>query len=435
MIISAINGVTPIRENQTRKNQAIRVEDSNSKPIIEQSNGTYGKALIGIQNGKKSPSFGIDPFILGYLAIYAGVIGAAVYQGNRQEKQRLEEEARLKQETQNEINQISKQLRVSYEEAAKYHSEFLGLAAIPLTNDGHEIGLNAVQGYGVEKYRLAVDLIAPLAGKQFSDRYICINNKIPNGVLLYGPTGGGKTYMAEKVCEHLRYLGIKVEDVELNGNNHAQNVRNIKQAFAKAEEHFKETGKYTVINFKDDVDNFFMDRTNHPECIKEVRAMLSCADKCAQRGAVWIGAANNPKLMDSAILRPGRADLKLAIGDMKDFAVGDMIKYTLYKYDEQESTKDFDYSKVTKYLRDNLLVFTPAELELFISQAKNHKIVPTQNINADMVIAEIQRYSLNDFPSLNETIQKRFESDKKYIQSLDEDQPKPKPNKNKKNNI
>ncbi len=419
MIISAINGVTPIRGNQTRKNQSAKILYTLQKPNIEQSNGSCGKAQVGMSNGKKSPSFGIDPFILGYLAIYAGVIGTAVYQSNRQEKQRLAEEERIKKETEDSIKQISKDLRVSYEEAEKYHCGFMNLAAIKPTNDGHEIGLNAVQGYGVEKYRLAVDLIAPLAAKQY-DRYISYHSEIPNGVLLYGPTGGGKTYMAEKVCEHLRYLGIKVEDVELNGNNHAQNVRNIKQAFAKAEENFNKTGKYTVINFKDDVDNFFMDRIDNPECVKEVRAMLSCADKCAKRGAVWIGTANNPKLMDSALLRPGRADFKLAIGDMKDFAVGDMIKYTLFKYDEQESTKDFDYAKVIQYMKDNLYVFTPAELELFVSQAKNHKIVPEQNINADMVIAEMQRYSLNDFPTLNERMQQRFEENKKYMQSFDE---------------
>lgn len=420
MIISAINGANHIRTNQIKQNQPLKVENTISQPNIEQSNGSYGKALIGIQKGRKSPSFGlIDPFILGYLVLYAGIVGTAVYQGNRQEKQRLEEEARVKQETEDSINQISKDLRISYEDAKKYHYGFMNLAAIKPTNDGHEIGLNAVQGYGVEKYRLAVDLIAPLAAKQY-DKYISYHAEIPNGVLLYGPTGGGKSYMAEKVCEHLRYLGIKVEDVELNGNNHAQNVRNIKQAFAKAEENFNKTGKYTVINFKDDVDNFFMDRIDNPECIKEVRAMLSCADKCAQKGAVWIGTANNPKLIDAALLRPGRADFKLGVGDMKDFAVGDMIKYTLYKYDEQESTKDFDYSKVTKFMKDNLYVFTPAELELFVSQAKNHKLVPGQKINADMVIAEMQRYSQNDFPTLNERIQQRFEESKKYMQSFDE---------------
>ena len=37
-----------------------------------------------------------------------------------------------------------------------------------------------------------------------------------------------------------------------------------------------------------------------------------------------------------------------------------------------------------------------------------------------MVIAEMQRYSQNDFPTLNERMQQRFEENKKYMQSFDE---------------
>ena len=54
MIISAINGVTPIRGNQTRKNQSAKILYTLQKPNIEQSNGSCGKAQVGMSNGKKS---------------------------------------------------------------------------------------------------------------------------------------------------------------------------------------------------------------------------------------------------------------------------------------------------------------------------------------------------------------------------------------------
>ena len=263
-----------------------------------------------------------------------------------------------------------------------------------------------------------MDVIAPVIAKS-KGQYLGYRGKVPNGVLLYGPSGGGKTYMADKVCEHLKYFDVPVENIELTETNHAKNVRDIQNAFKNAEENFKNTGKITVINFTRDVDNFFMDRRNHPECVKEVRALLKCMENCAERGAVWMGTANNPQMIDAAILRPGRTDVKLPVGDMQDFAVGDMIKYTLYKYDEQKSSEDFDYQKLVDFMKDNTLTFTPAELELFVNQSINHKLAPSQAVTADMVIAEMQRYSQNDFPTLNDEMKKRFADDKSYMDSID----------------
>ncbi len=421
MKISAINGLNPTKVNKksfvnfNRENKGQYTSNAINMP-----NDNYGKAQIGL-NKKYNPSFGFDLFTLGmigYALLYAGILGAGVYQTNLDEKKRAEESRKLEQETQNSINSISQKLNVSYDEAKDYHYSFLRLADIPFQNNGHERGLNAVQGYGVEKYRLSMDVIAPIVAKS-KDQYLGYNGKVPNGVLLYGPTGGGKTYISDKVCDHLKYLGLPVEDIELDENNHAKNVRNIQNAFKKAEETYNQTGKITMINFKQDVDNFFLDRRNHPECIKEVRALLKCMENCAEKGAVWIGTANNPQMIDSALLRPGRTDVKLPIGDMQDFAVADMIKYSLFKYDEKESAKDFDYQKVLDNMKDNLLVFTPAELELFVIQAINHKLAPSQHLSADMIIAEMEHYSQNDFPTLTEEMKQRFKEDKIYMTSLE----------------
>ncbi len=428
MNISAINGINtikanPIQANNTvQKNTAIQKEENqNNKNSIPLSN--YGKAMLGL-NKKYNPSFGFDLFTLGmigYGLVYAGVIGLAVYKTDLDEKRRAEENERLTQQTEDSINSIEKELRVTRKQAEEYHYNFLRQASIPLKNDGDEIGLNAVQGYGPEKYKLAMEVIAPIVAAS-KDKYCGYSKGIPNGVLLYGPTGGGKTYIADKVCEHLDYLGIPVVSVELDESNHSQNVRNIQKAFAKAEENYKNTKKITVVKFEQDVDNFFLDRRNNPECIREVRALLKNAEKCADRGVVWIGTSNNPQMMDAAILRPGRTDFKLAIGDMEDFAVSDMIKYTLYKYGEDISAQDFDYKKVIDMLKDNSLAYTPAELELFVSNAQKHKKDPEEKITAEMVMDEISEYQKNDFPSLSEEIKTRFVDDINYIAYLDQEE-------------
>lgn len=429
MRISALNGT---KYNSVIKTQLLKPKNSielSRENNIQKASGNYGQAQINI-NKQYNPSFGMDPVtlaaIIGYALFYAGVVGAGVYQTNLDEKKRAEEQAKIEKETNDSITGISQRFRVPFEEAKKYHYSFLRLADIPMTNDGNEIGLNAVQGYGVEKYKLAVDLIAPFVA-QSKGEYLSYSKQLPNGVILYGPSGGGKTYMADKVCEHLRYLGMKVSDVELSETNHSQNVRTIQKAFADAQENYEKTGKLTLINFTQDVDNFFMDRRNHPECLKEVRALLKCGDKCAQKGAIWIGTANNPQLMDSAVLRPGRADLKIAVGDMEDFAVSDMIKYTLYKYGEQSSAESFDYQKIIDTMKEDMLIYTPAELELFVSRAINHKIIPDQPVSADMIIAEMKTYNKSDFPTLTDEMKRRFKEDREYMEKLDI--PKSKPRK------
>lgn len=421
MIISAINGInqtTPIR--RTDKSSKDNLNNTIQEKELERPLSNYGKAQIGIN--KSNPSFGFDAFtlgLIGYFLIYAGLIGASVYQTNLDEKTRKKEEERLAQETAASIDNISTKLHVPYQEAREYHYDFLKVAEIKPTNDGNEIGLNAVQGYGIEKYRMAMDVIAPIVAKN-KDVTLEYTRQIPNGVVLYGPTGGGKTYMAEKVCEHLAHFDVPIEDVDLDENNHAKNVRNIQNAFAKAEENYKKTGKITVINFKQDVDVFFLDRRNNPECIKEVRALLKNSENCAKRGAVWIGTANNPKMMDAALLRPGRTDVKVGVGDMEDFAVADMIKYTLYKCDEKQSSKDFDYPKVLDTMKKEAMVFTPAELEMIVTQAKANKPKSSVPVTADMVIAEMIRYTQDDFPTLTDEIKQRFSDDKEYIASIDE---------------
>ncbi len=418
MKISALNSAGYIKNNklnQIQSKKEVIFNNQSDKVSLPLSN--YGKAQIGLHK-KYSPSFGFDPATIALILIYAGVLGAGVYKTNLDDKKREEEEKRIQQERENSINGISKKLNVSYEEAKDYHYSFMRLAAIPPSNDGNEKGLNSVQGYGIEKYRLSMEVIAPIVAKS-EEKYLGYDGTVPNGVLLFGPTGGGKTYMSDKVGEHLRYLGLPVEDVELSESNHSQNVRTIKESFKKAEDRYKETGVLTLINFKQDIDNFLLDRRTHPDCIKEVRTALKCMENCAQRGAVWIGTSNNPQMLDSAILRPGRTDVKIPVGDMEDFAVADMLKYSLYKYDEKESAEDFEYEKVLESMKENMQVYTPAELELFVNQAKNHKLSHNQLITADMVIAEMNRYSQNDFPTLNEKTKQRFKEDKDYIENLE----------------
>ncbi len=361
------------------------------------------------------PSFGLfDPatIIAGGILISA-FIGAA-YQTDREDKKREEEQRRIREKRIEDINSASQKMNITREEAANYVDTFLSYASIKPSNDGHEKGMNAIIGYGYEKYRLASELICPIIAKErhFSDA------KIPNGVLLYGPPGGGKTYIAAKVTEHLDELGVNTLNVDLEHGKYSENTEKIKDAFKQAEEYYKKTGYYTVINFVHDIDNILIDRNLNPKAMEQVGAFINCSEDCAKKGAIWISTANNPKLIDKAVLRPGRTDVKIPIGEMQNFEVADMIKYALYKHGEKESAVDFDYKKVTDTIRKNNLKYTPAEYELFIKKAKFYKPLSEKYITADMFINIMSEYNQTDFPTLDKEVRKKFKSDQKYVNSI-----------------
>ena len=201
--------------------------------------------------------------------------------------------------------------------------------------------------------------------------------------------------------------------------NHVKNVRAIESAFETGYYNYQKTGKYTVINFEQDLDNYFLDRAEHPEGVKEVRALMKHAENCAKKGVIWIGTANNPQEIDSAIIRAGRTDIKMAIGNLKNFAVSDTIKYLLYKYGEKERADSFNYSAIVDFMNETNSVYTPAELELFVSKAIQHRMSEKQTLNEDMIISEMLEFNKNDYPSINPETEKKFETDKTYISDLE----------------
>ena len=131
----------------------------------------------------------------------------------------------------------------------------------------------------------------------------------PNGMLLYGPPGCGKTYFAEKFAEesHFNYMVVNGSDV---GSTYIHGTQGkiaalFKEAEAKAP---------TVLCF-DEFDSFVPARggeaaRHRPE---EVNEFLSQLNNCAQRGIFVIGTTNRMDMIDPAVLRKGRLDLLVEV--------------------------------------------------------------------------------------------------------------------------
>ncbi len=339
-------------------------------------------------------------------------IANTTYKSNIDEKNRKKTEEEVKKQEQENIKKLSQKMKISIKDAQKYHDNFLSIAMIKPTNNGHEKGINAIMGYGIEKYNLAMDFLTPIISAQNTQDEQA-KKVVPNGLLLYGPGGSGKTYIMDNLCDHLREFGVEVKEIIFD-ENHEKNANNIRKAFIEAEENFKNTGKYTIIKFPEDIDNKFTKRNISTNYLEEMGSFLYKADNCASRGAIWIGTANFPQQIDKSVLR--RASLKMPIGNMQDFEIGDMIKYSILNFKDKKTADNFNYQKVVDCAREIKQDFTPYEYKTFVQNTLNSY----GTITADKVIEKIKETMDNKFATLDEDTKNQFKNDQEYIKMIDE---------------
>ena len=161
----------------------------------------------------------------------------------------------------------------------------------------------------------------------YPDLYAEHRLSAPKGILLYGPPGCGKTLIAKAVAnsiaQKLKHLTGKevrgyflhVKGPELLNKYVGESERQIREVFAKAKE--KASNGYPVIVFFDEMDALFRTRgtgissdvesTIVPQFLAEIDGVESLRD------VIVIGASNRQDLIDPAVLRPGRLDVKVKI--------------------------------------------------------------------------------------------------------------------------
>ena len=150
----------------------------------------------------------------------------------------------------------------------------------------------------------------------------------PKGILLYGPPGCGKTLIAKAVAnslakkvaeltgnEGVRSYFLNIKGPELLNKYVGETERQIRLVFQRAREKAEEG--VPVIVFFDEMDSLFrtrgtgissdMESTIVPQLLAEIDGVE------ALRDVIVIGASNREDLIDPAILRPGRLDVKIKI--------------------------------------------------------------------------------------------------------------------------
>lgn len=166
---------------------------------------------------------------------------------------------------------------------------------------GESYGFGAIAGMDELKEILYNDVIRALDEQELYKSY---GLTIPNGLLLYGPPGCGKSFFAEKLAEEAGYNYIEVKPSSLASIY-------VHGAQEKIGELFNEARKEapTIINFEE-FDALVPKRegnTSHHQS-GEVNEFLAQLNNCGKDGVFVIASTNQPILIDPAVLRTGRID-------------------------------------------------------------------------------------------------------------------------------
>ncbi len=163
------------------------------------------------------------------------------------------------------------------------------------------LGFDAIAGMQVLKDILYNDVIRALNEKELFEKY---GVTIPNGMLLYGPPGCGKTFISEKFAEEVgfNFLQLKPSDIKSKYVNATE--EQIGEIFKEAIE------KAPTIIFIDEIDAVVPNREGnlHHMNASAVNEFLAQMSNCSEKGIFIIAASNRPEKIDPAILRTGRID-------------------------------------------------------------------------------------------------------------------------------
>ncbi len=168
-------------------------------------------------------------------------------------------------------------------------------------------GFSAVAGMDSLKEKLRNEVIDILADREGAARY---GLEIPNGMLLYGPPGCGKTFIAERFAEETAsfYRLVKSSDLASTYLHGAQ--EKIAALFDEARRNapailcFDEFD--ALVPRRDDISN-----ASHSA---EVNEFLSQMNNCGKDGVFVIATSNRPDHIDIAVLRSGRIDYPVYVG-------------------------------------------------------------------------------------------------------------------------
>ena len=253
-------------------------------------------------------------------------------------------------------------------------------------------GFDAVAGMEDLKRQMREEVIEPLCNPEEYQRY---GVTIPNGMLLYGPPGCGKTFFAKHFAEEVGFNFMCITPAALKSRYVNATQENIAKMFKEAEE------KAPTVIFIDEMNELVPNRDSdgvHEMSRSAVNEMLAQMDRTGEKGIFIIGATNYPNMIDPAILRAGRLDKKYYVGVPDTEARIALFKLYLKK-------RPYDFGLDYQQLADMTQGYVSADIQLIVNDASRNALRQHCKITMDLLKSAIS----NTQPSLSANELRKYE--------------------------
>ena len=269
-------------------------------------------------------------------------------------------------------------------------------------------GFDAIAGMSELKAQLKLDVIDALHSPEEYAKY---GVTIPNGMLLYGPPGCGKTFFAKHFAEEVGFNFMLATPSTLKSRYINATQENIAKMFEEAE------NNAPTIIFIDEINELLPNRDSdaHEMAKSAVNEMLAQMDRTGEKGIFIIGATNYPDMIDPAMLRAGRLDKKFYLPP-PDFEA----RKAIFEMSLKNRPLDFgiDYERLAKLTENyisaditELIVPDAARLALKTKSRISMKILEEviKNTKPSVPLHELKKYEVIKAKMDGENIEQKNE--------------------------
>jgi TPR repeat protein len=251
-------------------------------------------------------------------------------------------------------------------------------------------GLDKVAGMHDLKALLRREVVDYVRNPERHRRY---GLALPNGILLYGPPGCGKTYIARLLAEELGHHFVEITPGDIASPYVHDSVKQIRAVFDEA------AMQAPSVMFIDEFEAFVPPRGalggHQHHKAEEVNEFLTLLNGCSEK-KILVGAATNlPENIDPAVLRTGRLDKLIYVGPPDAEARRDMLALHLENRPVAAGLDLVSLADETKY-------YSASDIKYLVDQAARHAMENDQDISHESFASASARVRGSITPEIEE---------------------------------